>query len=272
MKKVNVSEFRDATDHLNQLDKDYHACVGVSEAFYWVESAERMLRVYLDIECSRANDEDRAKFSRAATKLFNRIENQLVVVKESVDKAMSGGILRNKEKCDIILSTLDKISNRMGDNKTKVESKSEIKKTPEAIKKVNVSQFRGATEHLYRLDTNFHACVNVSEKFYWLESAERMLREYLNIDCSRAKDDDRIEYKKATTKLFSRIEAESVSVKSAVDNSISNGLLQDKEKIQIILSTLEGISKRLDGHKGKIESFAMQPKVKNRECDVGMGM
>lgn len=274
MQKVNVADFREAIDHLNQLDKDFHACVGVSEHFYWVESAERMLRVYLDIECPRAKEEDLAKYGKAAQKLFNRIESQLAVVKESVDKAISGGFLRNTDKNEIILSTLDKISRRMGDNKSKVESLTSIKndRVADIVKKVSVGEFRGATEHLYRLDTNYHACVNMSEKFYWLESAERMLREYLKIDCSRAKSEDRIEYAKAASKLFERIEAQSGILKKGVDESIAVGTLQNKEKCHIILSTLAGISERLVENKEKIEMKVTQAKAKSRELDSGMEM
>ena len=122
MEKVSVSEYRDATSHLNRLEANYHACVGVSEKFYWLESADRVLRGYLDIECSRAKEDDRIDFKNAANRVINRIERVSEAVKDLVDEAIADGFLKIKERQDIILATISDVTQRIEGNRAKLES------------------------------------------------------------------------------------------------------------------------------------------------------
>lgn len=63
---VNVAEFRQKTDSLFQLvNRDYHACVGLSEVKNWHSVATRMLAEVKAVGCRRASEYDKAQHALA---------------------------------------------------------------------------------------------------------------------------------------------------------------------------------------------------------------
>lgn len=72
---------------------------------------------------------------------------------------------------------------------------------------VKVNEFRRAIDHLYRLaNQDFHGCIGPKEKANWKESASRLLQEYQEYACPRAKESDLASFDMARAQLSARIE------------------------------------------------------------------
>lgn len=72
---------------------------------------------------------------------------------------------------------------------------------------VRVNEFRRAIDHLYRLaNQDFHGCIGPKEIANWKESASRLLQEYQQYVCPRAKESDLASFDMSRAQLLARIE------------------------------------------------------------------
>lgn len=80
---VNVAEFRQQIDRLFQLiNRDYHACVGLSEVKNWHAIATRVLAEVKSLGCKRANEYDKAQHALAVAQAVA----QLVAASERISE------------------------------------------------------------------------------------------------------------------------------------------------------------------------------------------
>jgi hypothetical protein len=72
---------------------------------------------------------------------------------------------------------------------------------------VRVNEFRRAIDHLYRLaNQDFHGCIGPQEIANWKDSASRLLKEYQQYTCPRAKESDVASFDMSRAQLSARIE------------------------------------------------------------------
>ena len=55
---VTVQAFRNGTDHLFQITRDFHACVNAAERRNWLAVRGRMIAFYETATCTRAKPRD----------------------------------------------------------------------------------------------------------------------------------------------------------------------------------------------------------------------
>lgn len=66
---IPVSKYRDATDHLFTLTRDYHSCVNAQERAAWAEQAARAVERYAGQTCARATERDLADRKNALAQI-----------------------------------------------------------------------------------------------------------------------------------------------------------------------------------------------------------
>lgn len=71
---------------------------------------------------------------------------------------------------------------------------------------VPVAKFRNHYDHLFRIaNVDYHACANQRERIYWRLVAIRVLAEVELLDCKRATDYDRTQFRQAIEAVKGRI-------------------------------------------------------------------
>ena len=71
---VPVSKYREGTDHLFTLTRDWHACVGDKERAHWADNVLRMVGHYAEQTCARATPPDITRRAEALRQLSARTE------------------------------------------------------------------------------------------------------------------------------------------------------------------------------------------------------
>lgn len=136
------------------------------------------------------------------------------------------------------------------------------------MKKVSVSDYRGAIDSLNGLENKYHACVGIEERYYWIETADRRLGEHLDIECARAKGEDRIEFEKAANRVISRIER---TVDKMVEELEENEYKSASPEVDLF-TLLEGVKEKLADHKSGLQAHMANAMKKAKGQDVGMSM
>jgi hypothetical protein len=77
----------------------------------------------------------------------------------------------------------------------------EIRQSIAGAKRLSVEEYRDLIDDVWRLGTDYHACVNDQERINWLPYAEKVRLELSTAVCGRAKEYDREKAKRASARL-----------------------------------------------------------------------
>ncbi|WP_293266968.1 hypothetical protein [Neptunomonas sp.] len=74
MVEVNIAKFRNATDDLRSLNREFKTCASDKERQNLADSVNRKLGEYSKYSCARAKSDDIESFDRAKITLLNQLE------------------------------------------------------------------------------------------------------------------------------------------------------------------------------------------------------